>query len=395
MNQKIHLWVEDTFKTDGSIVLGSTLEKSDGSRKSLWFRVPMEYSDVIEISHDPFVLGSLFYAMRSSSDLLIHGIVSPSLLRNLDEFQSVWNSWLPDYYEHVDISAEIEREYKNPNRQNLAISAFSGGIDSCFTLWRHRKGTCGRQQRDIKAGLMIHGLDIPLAMTEEFYLAMERSRKILSSIDVELIPMATNFRELDDEWEHAHGAAVASCLTLFKKRYTEGLIASSPPYSKLNIMLAWGSNPLTDGLMSSDNFRIIHDGAAFARHEKIYHLADWHEALNNFRVCWEGKRKDRNCGHCEKCIRTILSFRAAKIELPACFDQDIGDLQILGMRNLSERKIFDYKQILSFAKKNGCQETWMSALEKCIIANSKEPKKRFLSSKLKVTLKTAVKKILG
>jgi hypothetical protein len=388
MVKKTHLWIEDTVRADGSITLRSILEVPNGSRKKLWFRVPTKYSDTIENSHDSFVLGALFFAMRRSFDLVIHGIVSPSLLCNLEEFQLAWNCWCPDYYKRIDIRADIEKEYKNANRQETAITAFSGGADSCFTLWRHRKGFTGRQQRDIKAGLMIHGLDIPLTRTKDFELAVERSRKILKSVDVELIPMATNFRELNDNWEHAHGAAVASCLTLFRDHYSDGLIASSPPYNKLNIMLVWGSNPLTDGLFSSDCFRIVHDGAAYGRHEKIHHIAGWPEALDNMRVCWQGERKDRNCGRCEKCIRTILSFRASMINLPASFDKDITDKHILALRNLSKKQIYDYQQILSFAKMNGCQDSWLSALERCI-------NKTIRIRRIKYLFKFATKKIRG
>jgi hypothetical protein len=366
MTKKIHLWIDDSTESDDNVTLGSTLENFDGSRKKLWFRLPVEFRNVCYNSHDSFVLASLFHAMRHSADLVIHGIVSPSLLCNLEEFQLVWNCWRPDVYSRIDINAEIERENERPAGQSAAIAAFSGGVDSCYTLWRHRKGMSGRQQRDVKGALMIHGLDIPLNRENDFELAVQRATKILNSVDVRLITMATNFRDLTKLWEYSHGAAIASCLTLFKHHYSEGLIASSPPYNKLNIMLVWGSNPLTDGLFSSDSFRIVHDGAAYGRHEKVHHLADWPEALDNMRVCWEGEKNDRNCGRCEKCIRTILSFRAAGISLPGSFEKDITDQQIMQLTDLNERKIFDYRQILQYAEKNGVQKSWMTALEKRI-----------------------------
>lgn len=384
MNNKMHLWIEDPVQIGPSVTLGATLESGDGSRKRIWFRVPEEFSSVSNYSHDSFVLASLFHAMRCASDLIVHGSVSPSLLRNLEEFHTIWNCWLPEVYARIDICADDEKEYEHINRPAAAIAAFSGGADSCFTIWHHKKGLIGRRRRDLKSGLMIHGLDIPLPKPREFELAVHRSQTILESVGVALIPMATNFRELDDEWVHAHGAAIASCLTLFKVFYSEGLIASSPPYNKLHLMMGWGSNPLTDGLFSSDGFRIIHDGANYGRHEKIHHIADWPEAMDNIRVCWEGERKDRNCGCCEKCIRTILSFRAAGIKLPASFEKDITDQHILELKNLNKAKIFDYQQILSYAKKNGCQDAWMTALEKRLKKNSRNKS---------LNLKTIIKRV--
>ncbi len=109
--------------------------------------------------------------------------------------------------------------------------------------------------------------------------------------------------------------------------YSEGLIPSSLPYHAL--VLPWGSNPLTDPLLSIRTFAIVHDGAAFTRAEKVKQIAHWRQALQNLRVCWEGDRKDGNCGHCEKCIQTILNFRAVGLGLPPCFDQDVADEEIL------------------------------------------------------------------
>ena len=39
--------------------------------------------------------------------------------------------------------------------------------------------------------------------------------------------------------------------------------------------------------------------------------------MENLRVCWEGPQRDRNCGVCEKCIRTKLEFLANGLELPS------------------------------------------------------------------------------
>lgn len=43
---------------------------------------------------------------------------------------------------------------------------------------------------------MVHGFDIPLKEKETFENAAQRSQIMLSSLDVEMIPIATNFRQV-------------------------------------------------------------------------------------------------------------------------------------------------------------------------------------------------------
>jgi hypothetical protein len=95
MPEKIHLWPEDAIQDNDSITLAATLERQNGTRRRLWYRIPATGRDAVTTSSDPFVLGILFNVMRFSADLNIHDQVSPSLLRNLVEFQDAWVSWLP------------------------------------------------------------------------------------------------------------------------------------------------------------------------------------------------------------------------------------------------------------------------------------------------------------
>jgi hypothetical protein len=127
--------------------------------------------------------------------------------------------------------------------------------------------------------------------------------------------------------EFGYATAVASSLMIFQKKFGKGVIASGRPYS--HQLIKRGSNPLTDVMLSSDSFKIVHDGAEFTRCSKALYISSWTNGLRNLRVCWEGEEKDKNCGKCEKCVRTILNFRVNGINLPDCFDSDVQDKQII------------------------------------------------------------------
>ncbi len=382
--RQIHLWPEESIASNNLTTVSITIETPNQQRTRLWYRIPSEYSQLLTKSSDPFVVATIFLAMKHSANLIVHGQVSPSLLQNLAEFQAAWHCWHPQHYQQVEITGEIEQELEKTITEERAISTFSGGVDSCFTAFRHRTGSCGRLQRNLSAGLMVHGFDIPLSQQQIFDRAVEKSKAILASLGMELIPMATNFRELKLDWEDAFGAAAASCLMLLQNGYTTGLICGSAVYSAL--LLPYGSNPITDPLLASKSFAILHDGAGFTRLEKIKEIGKWPEALQNLRVCWEGDLQDRNCGHCEKCVRTILGFRVMGISLPPSFEQDVTDSQILALKGVQEDQLTELEPILEAAKAAGISDSWVNALAKSIARNRQTAKMQAYLATLKKLL---------
>ncbi len=61
--------------------------------------------------------------------------------------------------------------------QPRAIAAFSGGVDSTYTIWRHTMGGAERLTRKIEAGLLVHGFDIPLEQVQQFERCFNRRQK--------------------------------------------------------------------------------------------------------------------------------------------------------------------------------------------------------------------------
>ena len=372
MSNQIHLWPEEMIKSNGQITNCVTVEWPNKERFYLWYRMSQRHQSLLTKMIDPFVAAMIFPAMRRSNDLMIHGAVSLSLLRNLEEFQGAWSCWLPKTYNKIQIQPDVELKLPKVEPSDKAVTAFSGGIDSCFTVWHHCNNNSNISSHDLQAGVMIHGFDIALKESQIFTKAVDKSKRILDSLGVELITVATNFRQLDGDWKDTHAAALASSLLMFEGGFDVGLIPASPAYDNISVRPPWGSNPITDRMLSSDSFEIVHDGTAYSRADKILQIADWPEAMRNLRVCWEGEQKDRNCGVCEKCIRTILNFKALGLELPECFERDISNSQIAGIKGLDKQHLFDYLKILKRAKEAEIRESWVDALESCIEHNQRQ-----------------------
>jgi hypothetical protein len=362
--ERTHLWRESDVQTDDDIVVTGVLESPRGERSSLWYRLPLANAADLTPTCDPLLVGTVLLAMKWGAPVHVHGQVSPMLLRNLEEFQAAWSAWEPERYRCVPIQADRERE--PPPASGRSLAAFSGGVDSSFTVYRHCTGTCGRWQRSVKAGLMVLGLDIPLSEKGAFMKATERAAAQLATLGVTLIPMATNFRQLPLKWEDAFGAGLASCLLLLQGGYSSALVASSFPYQALSF--PYGSNPVTDWMLSTGAMETVHDGAAFRRIDKMRVLAAWPAALKYLRVCWEGPHKDRNCGRCEKCVRTILAFRVLGVPLPECFEADLTDEQIRDVV-VSSGPLTEMQRVLEAAKAAVPSEPWVRALQTCIDRN--------------------------
>jgi hypothetical protein len=371
MRRPLHIWPREYGAKDGMMIVSAMLEKEGQKPFHLWFRVPAEHSEAMTTTCDPFAMAAIFPAMQGASSLVVHGEVSSSLLTNLEEFQAVWSSWLPAKYAEVPIEAEKEYRSTGHGDEDRAIMAFSGGVDSCFTAYQHKKGACGRRTRELVAGVKIHGLDIPLEDRQAFDLAAKRAERMLDSLGMKLIPMATNFRAMGCDWDDSHGSAVAACLTLFQKGYGSGLIASSFAYDGWRFSMPWGSNPYTDALLSTGMFNISNDGGRYCRVEKLRAISEWPEAHQLIKVCWEGEKVQDNCCCCEKCIRNIIAYRALGMPLPGCFEKDVTEQQIESVRVPDTLILWEYKKILSAARDRNIAGPWVRALERCIRQNER------------------------
>lgn len=354
----IHVWPQEPRAVEDTIELRGLFEGASG-KWEVWYRVPAETQSWLTSQADPFVVAGIFLGMQSGEGLAVHGQVSPSLLENLEEFQSVWNCWRPEKYRVVPLQSDREAE---PARrgENLAVASYSGGLDANHTVYSHIKGLRGRRSKKIGAAVMAHGFDLPLERDEAFELALESGRAALRSVNVPLYPLKTNWRSLPLLWEDVFPAAAASCLSLFAAKFDCGLFAGGEAHGDLGKYLPWGSNPVTNPLLSSASFRFTYDCGELNRVQKAEQLLGWPQALERLRVCWEGPKTGRNCGKCEKCVRTILDFRAVGGGCPPSFPADVTSEQIRALRLRNRVQFLEMANVCREAERRGLQnEKWV------------------------------------
>lgn len=339
--------------------LTADLVRPNHATAQIWFTVPKRHRWSITRRADPFLLAAFIPAATTASLLKVTGApASASLLRNLAAFQDVWQTWRGFKTTAIEaFTAPDEIRENGP-----AIAAFSGGVDSSFTVYRHTSPLPNRHA--LKAALMVHGFDIPLTDSAGFRRAAERARRMLESVGVPLILMQTNAREFLADWEMMHGTAVAAALTFFSKAYTTGLIASTGTYSLP--LIPWGSNPLTDPLLGSRRFALEHDGAHSSRLDKVRALCGWPEGLRGLRFCFQNLPAEGNCGKCLKCILTALEFRCCGVD-PECFSEPVSDNRIMdALLNYRADPFGDayFKEARDTAVARGMPDPWVPLLDR-------------------------------
>lgn len=358
---KTHIWLNEPTEKDGCLRVSAVIERPNHEKQTLWYDIPEEHSALVTPSGDAFVIGNIFLIMAGGVECVLHGNLSPSLLRNLSEFQAAWSCWRPGKYKQVSISAETEVEDLAAEPPAVAIAAFSGGVDSAYTIFRHTLGSCPEHwKRNIQAGLFVKGFDIPLEHGDAFDRAKQKIESTLDDVGIKLITMSTNLHDLNIEWDDTHIAGLASTLMLFKGKYNEGLIASGPAYSRL--VLPWGSNPVTDHLLSSKNFQIVHDSTSVPRVEKIKELPVWKMGYSNLRICFSAERRDENCGKCAKCIMDILLMRLENIPQPASYPELTND-DLSKLTIPTEHQFHSLSSVVTYAREHKIAGDWIEILD--------------------------------
>jgi asparagine synthetase B (glutamine-hydrolysing) len=105
---------------------------------------------------------------------------------------------------------------------------FSGGVDSFYTLLKHRQ--------EVTHIIFVHGFDIALEEKELRSRASRMAQEVARELGVTLIEVETNLRSFSDKvvgWGKYHGAAMASVALLFQHRFSKVLIAATNSYAEL------------------------------------------------------------------------------------------------------------------------------------------------------------------
>jgi len=326
----------ELLEREGYIILHARIELNQHPAnfpEYLWYRVPEQFSQHISLQSDPFLIPGLMAGMQFKEDIEVRGTVSPRLAYHLEEYQHLLNFRLPTDLNIVDVKyAHLKSLQTTPAAVG---AAFSGGVDSFFTLWKHLPGNQPIPDYRISHTLFLHGYDILNKDRSDYQTIYSRFQKTLKQIHIELVSMETNMFNIIAprlRMNLFYGPVLVGSAHVFGNLFQRFFIPSSNDYRQLKTW-ASTSDPSADPLLSTETLEIIHHGAATRRMEKVEAISDWEPAQSNLRVCLPGDLDGHviNCSRCEKCVRTMIPIYAlGKMEKFTTFRKPLkSDREIL------------------------------------------------------------------
>lgn len=349
----------------------------------VWFEADCPSPPTLDFA----VVAALMPAMRAGADLSVAGPVSRSLLANLAEFQEAWVCWKPQSYRRIGIVADEEVLSSEPGRSG--VFAFSGGVDGTFAFLRHFLGKAGQPIKPV-AAVLVHGFDVPLIEPAMFATVEASARRMIAG-RVPLHVVRTNWKAISQDWNLEFGVGLAACLHLVSFLAPIGVVGACEDYSHL--VLPWGSNPVTNHLLSGA-MRIHTEGGGFTRSERVAFIADnAPEMAKELRVCWEGPQTGKNCGVCEKCVRTKLNFMAVGCA-PLAFDREPTIREVLSLRARNPAQLALLGEILGTAQQRGISARWTIAVRAALALNRIWALPVWLRSQCPPSIRRAVKRLM-
>ena len=282
-----------------------------GFPQKLWFAFPRSCERYLTARTDPFVAALLQLAMVLGEDIEVRGQVSSKLAYGIREYEEAYTCYRPDLYRVVEV--RIEKTFAEPeNTTSRAVGcAFSGGVDSWYSLWSHLGDNEPQPQYRVTHAVFMHGFDLRPEARESYRTALQGYKGIIADIGIDLIHGETNVRHFSDDyiqWTVAFDGPLLGAGLCLQRLFARYYVSSSMTYGQLR---QEGSTPLfLDYLLGSDGLEVLHYGATVSRMKKIEAISKWPVTYPGLRVCWAGASGLQNCCECTKCQRTMIELEA-------------------------------------------------------------------------------------
>lgn len=322
----------------------------DYLKTPIYFKFPKEVKESLTDRLDPFIHILSFPMMLKGGDFIIHGACSKSLLKTFINFNNIWTIWKPDLYKKVNLITDLIDDIYRPDN-NKMITTFSGGLDATYTTYKYSLQKNEGKKYIVDKSIMIHGADIPLKYKKDYEIVFDKAQSVLKELDIKLIPIETNFREIfNTNWSFSFGSVICGTLEFFMNEYFTGAASDDSVHA---FQVPWGMNPISDQFLTSDSFRFISDGIEHSRTDRANFIKTWSKGIENLRVCWSNQDHTKNCGKCEKCVRTMLNFMAVGRPIDSAFPTPF-DPKLLDQENIIKVKhnIIYFREIYEYGMRN-------------------------------------------
>jgi hypothetical protein len=296
-----------------------TVADDDGTRALHWTSPDRAWPTPPPV-HDFVAVALAQLAAAAGRDLVIDGPVSRAQLEALDEYLQIWSVWRPDRFARVELRATDEIDHPPAPGRAGAAMGFSGGVDASFALAAHSTGALGRLSRSVALGVLVVGWDLRHGDDAAAARARASAERSLAAYGVRPVTVATNWQqEFCAGWFLSFAAGLLATLHTFSGQYDAAVLATDHNARQELGMPPYGAHLMINHLLGTSWFPVVSTGATHRRIDRVAVLGEHPTLLAGLRVCYQEDAGGRNCGHCEKCIRTQLELRATGVAVPETF----------------------------------------------------------------------------
>ena len=297
--------------------------------------------------------------------LAIEAPLCPMLVDGLFLVHAWWRRWGGLAGPVPRIESTVRRSLAAASQTSTrALSFLSGGVDSLHVLMRNRACYGPDDPAYIRDAVFVHGLDIGKRAR-----ALERERAdrvfnllqpLAEEMGTRLLRGYTNLRHLPsapDFWNLRYSGAATAGFGHFAANGPGFVFMGGP--TDIQSLSPLGLHPAVDVNYSSQQVRIIHDGARFSRLDKMRQLAEqWPAALNALRVCPANVGDRLNCGECDKCLHTRLELLAVGCDYSRMFGETRMSPELLeiGVEISYPYQAANYRNVLRPLRERGLGE---------------------------------------
>jgi hypothetical protein len=291
----------------------TTLTATCKLRKIGWDKIHVKLDDKKHADYaisdaSPFAAALLMPSMKQGEDLIIKGSISRKLYEGMHEIMPVVVGWNIGF---KTIKIKADALVEDTQKPTHTASCFSGGVDSFYTYLKHKKDKT--KGGPVDTFILVRGFDIDPRNDELWEVTVKNIKAIAEKEKVELLIVETNIRAILEpilpRGDYSHGGCLAA-IGLFLRNGLERIYI--PASFSVAEQVPWGSHMDVDEHWSTEKTTFIHDGTESTRLEKIIkEVANSPVAQQYLRVCYMNTKSEYNCGHCDKCIRTMVAIYAA------------------------------------------------------------------------------------
>ena len=272
---------------------------------------------IIQDRYDFVIWAILPIAMRKGGIIDCDFSISKETLNSAKKISQIWSSWLPEIYS-LPIFSSIKVVSSKPSDKKNAFF-FSGGIDSTYSALRLKEDGIESD------AITIHGMDYRYEDNEKFNKLIEQTNKfrrenfnssVIVKTNLYTIYAKVGCNPFDGHITHIFSLFASGSLFDSYKNY---FIAADYRLDQQYEAHPYGSNTATNSLMLNGSGALITRDDDVTRSFKVGYLGSNNIDLSSISICTNYKFRPKNCGLCEKCIRSKVMFYAKTGTVPEIF----------------------------------------------------------------------------